>query len=95
MEERPEGLDGEIYDLLFNSAEITNFTATEHQKYLEDMTTKEDIQRMIAYAEDHGREEGKAEGKVEIAKAMLSKGMDVETISELTGLTSEAILALK
>jgi predicted transposase/invertase (TIGR01784 family) len=37
-----------------------------------------------------GREEGEAigieKGKLEIAKAMLAKGMDVETVADLTGL---------
>ena len=38
-----------------------------------------------------GREEGKVEGKLEIAKAMLAKGMSVEMIAEITGLTAEEI----
>lgn len=83
MEERPEGLDGEIYDLLFNSAEITNFTATEHQKYIEDMTTKEDIQRMIAYAEDHG--------KAEMAHRLLALGVSKETIAKASGIPIEEL----
>ena len=33
------------------------------------------------------RSEGKAEGKAEIARAMLAKGMDMEVISELTGIS--------
>lgn len=103
MEERPEGLEGEIYDLLFNSAEITNFTATEHQKYLEDMTTKEDIQRMIAYAEDHGKEEGRAEGKAEgkaeekaeITRRLLELGVPKDTIIQASGFSMEELEALK
>ena len=87
MDERPDGLDGEIYDLLFNSAEITKFTATEHQKYLEDMTTKEDIQRMIAYAEDHG----KAEEKAEMVHRLLVLGVSKETVSKASGLPIEEL----
>ena len=41
-----------------------------------------------------GKAEGKAEKRAEIAKAMLSKGMAVETISELTGLSSNVIQTL-
>lgn len=41
-----------------------------------------------------GKAEGKAETRAEIAKAMLSKGMAVETISELTGLSSDVIQTL-
>ena len=54
-----------------------------------------------------GREEGKAEGKAEgisegknernteIARNMLSKAMEVELISEITGLSIEEINSLK
>ena len=46
MDRRPEGLEGEIFDLLFNSVEISKFAGSEKEKYFEDMTTKEDINRM-------------------------------------------------
>ena len=46
-----------------------------------------------------GREEGRAEGakqnSFDIAKRMLEKGIDIETISELTGLTAEEVSRLK
>ena len=38
-----------------------------------------------------GIEKGRAEGKTEIAKTMLAKGMSVEMIAEITGLTAEEI----
>lgn len=38
-----------------------------------------------------GREEGRMEERIEIAKAMLAKGMSIEMISELTGLPKEEI----
>ena len=38
-----------------------------------------------------GIEKGRAEGKIEIAKTMLAKGMSVEMIAEITGLTAEEI----
>jgi predicted transposase/invertase (TIGR01784 family) len=43
---------------------------------------------------DKGKLEGKLEGKIEIAKGMLSKGMSVSLISEITGLSEEEILRL-
>ena len=46
-----------------------------------------------------GREEGRAEGvkqkSFDIAKRMLEKGIDIETISELTCLTAEEVFRLK
>ena len=41
-----------------------------------------------------GKAEGKAETRAEIAKAMLTKGMSIETISELTGLSFDVIQTL-
>ena len=56
---------------------------------------------------DEGMEKGKAEGKaegeqigiekekIEIAKTMLQKSMDAQTIAEITGLLIEEIESLK
>ena len=61
---------------------------------------------MSADTIDYAREEGEARGiaigeelgvakrNVQIATAMLAKGMDIELICELTGLTSEEVNAL-
>ena len=46
---------------------------------------------MIAYS----KEEGKEEGKLLVAKTMLEKGMDVETVASLTGLSVEQIQSLR
>ena len=45
FKERPEGLDGEIFDLLFKSAEIVNFAARERKEYIKDMTTRQPQKR--------------------------------------------------
>ena len=93
-------------DLLFSSADLSNFAPEEKIKYLSDMTTERDIRNQIAYAKDKGIEQGRQEGieqgieqgvaqrNAEIAKAMLAKGFDVATVQELTGLSAEEIAAL-
>lgn len=43
----------------------------------------------------HAREEGKLEAKKDVAKKMIEKGIEIDTISELTGLEKEEILKLK
>ena len=98
----PDGLEGEIFDLLFKSADLSNFATNERTQYFEDMHSKEDIERMIAYAKEEGMEEGMEKGMVQgmekgtalVAKAMLEKGMDVETIVSVTGLSVEQIQSL-
>jgi len=42
-----------------------------------------------------GIKEGKIEGKIETAKAALRKGLPVDLVVEITGLTQEAVLELK
>ena len=46
-------------------------------------------------AREEGKEEGLKEKSIEIAKNMLKKGLDVNLISELSGLTIEEINKLK
>ena len=66
------------------------------------MITERDYQDIIDTAAEDGRAEGFAEGRSEgkaeerilIAKAMIAKGMDVNTISEITGLSCEEIASL-
>ena len=63
------------------------------------MNTERDTYNQIEYARETGREEGREEGakkkSFDIAKRMLEKGIDIETISELTGLTTEEVSMLK
>ena len=74
------------------------------------MNTERDTYNQIEYARESGREEGREVGKEEglkegreegakqkscdIAERMLEKGIDIETISELTGLTEKEISEL-
>ena len=44
---------------------------------------------------EKGKMEGKTEGKIEVAKGMLSKGMQISLISEITALSEEQIEQLK
>ena len=54
------------------------------------MNTERDTYNQIEYA----REEGAKQKSFDIAKRMLGKGIDIETISELTCLTEKEIYVL-
>lgn len=103
LDSKPASLEGEIFDLLFSSANLSNFTTEDKIKYHNDMTTERDIRNQIAYAREKGIEEGMEKGmekgaaqsKSEIARAMLAEGLDVAIIAKCTGLTAEEIVALK
>ena len=98
LEERPAELRQEIFDLLFQAAEIATFTPEDKVKYDFNMTTERDIHNQIRYAEKKGREEGRAEGEekrnLENAKNFKKLGVAVETIAQATGLTVEQVEAL-
>ena len=95
---RPAEMSAEIFKLLFESAEISKFTAQERVKYIKDMTTERDIRNQIAFARDKGREEGREEGEtnaaLRIAKAMLARGTSINDIAEITGLSDAEVEAL-
>ena len=99
MEERPEGAEGEIFDLLFKSAEIVNFAPKERKEYIKDMTTERDIKNQLAFAENKGRQEGKKEQRLadakEYALKMLENGVEISLISSMTGLSEQDIKSLQ
>ncbi|MSU00124.1 Rpn family recombination-promoting nuclease/putative transposase [Tissierella pigra] len=59
------------------------------EKYRIDMISK------LKYAENKGREEGRESSIREIARKAITKGLDIQYISDLTGLTIEQIGKLK
>ena len=99
LPEKPEGLNEEIFKILFESAEIATFSPAERIKYTEDMTTERDIRNQLVYAKDKGKEEGialgeakgKSEAKAEAARAMLKEGLPMDIIVKCTGLSVEEI----
>ncbi|MBT3210257.1 MAG: PD-(D/E)XK nuclease family transposase [Bacteroidetes bacterium] len=87
----PLELKENIFLKLFEIAEIARLDRSEFNRYQESLNAYRDIKNSV----DTAREEGKIEGKIEIAKGMLSKGMEISLIMELSGLTSEEVKALQ
>lgn len=81
---RPASLQERVFTRLFEQAEISKFNPQELKSYEDSVNAYRDIVNAIKTAEKKKFAEGKAEGKAEIARAMLAKGMDMEVISELT-----------
>ena len=91
LKSRPKGMQAEIFELLFNSAEIANFTPEEKVKYEHDMTTERDRRNQLAFSYDKGMEEGMEKGmekglekgREEILNRMKSYGLPQETIDAI------------
>ena len=98
LEERPAELRQEIFELLFETANISKFAIEDKIKYEFDMTTERDIRNQIRYAERKGMEKGMEKGMtqqaINTARRMLEDNVPVETIVKYSGLTEEQIAAL-
>ena len=91
----PKGtLDLRLLDL-WRAGEIAAFPEGKRAQYDTDMITERDHENMMYSAEMKGRREGLAEGKAEVARAMLAAGMPVEQIVALTGLTEDQVKGLE
>ncbi|MBQ0094083.1 MAG: hypothetical protein KBS36_05555, partial [Bacteroidales bacterium] len=88
--ERPSELQAEVFRRLFDVAEVEALPGKEREQYIKDMTTERDIINQKEFA----RQEGRAEAKAELAKGMLSNGIDINLIVKLTGLTEAEIKSL-
>jgi len=83
----PDKLRERIFDKLFETAEIARFTPDQIQSYEDSLKYYRDLKNSL----DTAKEEGKIEGKIEIALKALKKGFSPKDISELTGLSESDI----
>lgn len=91
MDSQPDWLEGEFYELLFNSTELSIFAPTERNKYIQDITTERDRANQLATA----ARKAKNEAKIEVARKLLAKGMSVEDVIEATELERTVVLDLQ
>lgn len=87
----PDKLREQIFDKLFETAEIARFTQDQARSYEDSLKYYRDLKNSLETA----REEGKIEGKIEIASKAMKKGLSIADIVDLTGLTEEEIKRLK
>ena len=79
-------------------AEIAKFTPVELKEYEDSLKTYRDLKNSLDTAEEkglvEGREEGRVEEKIAIARNLKSMGMSISDISKATGLQEEEIKEL-
>lgn len=93
--EKPKIMAEDIFTRLFEQAEIAHFSSKEMREYEESLKAYRDWYSVNKTTFEKGRAEGREEGRTEekmaIAKNMLQKGMAVEMVSEITGLPASEI----
>ncbi len=87
----PEKLKEQIFDKLFETAEIAKFTPDQVRSYEDSLKYYRDLKNSLDTAREEGKIEGKIEREIEIASNALKKGLSIKDISELTGLSEEQI----
>ena len=87
----PHNLQNTIFEKLFDTAEIANFSKQEKYQYEESLKYYRDLKNVI----DTGKEEARLEEKYKIAAKALGEGFDVELVSTLTGLSIQEVELIK
>ena len=82
----PETLREEIFEKLFEVAEIAKFTKEELRSYEDSLKYYRDLNNSLELAKEEGREEGINEERIRIVKKGIETGLSLELLSELTGL---------
>jgi len=95
FENIPTIFNDEVFEQAFEKAEIANFGQTDLDKYENSLKVYRDLKGVIDTAFDDGKVEGIIEGEkmkaMAIAKNLKSKGMDIDFIIEMTGLSEDEI----
>lgn len=102
LERLPFTAQEKIFDHLAKLPDVRFLSSEEREKYDESIKAADDYYGVLMSYYMNGIDEGVAKGEargshhksLEIAKKMMAKGMDENTIMEITGLTQEEIRKL-
>lgn len=87
LNDRPTLLQEGLFDQLFDTAEIANFSSAEQETYENSLKYYRDLNNVV----DTSRQEGRQEGIEDVAKRMKLAGVPLSEISEYTGLTLDEL----
>ena len=87
LQARPQKLQEKVFEKLFAEAELAKLSPDEMRTYEESLKVYRDYYSIIETAKNEGRQEE----RIELAKRLKYRGMDIEIIAETTGLTKEQI----
>jgi len=111
LDDIPGKLREKVFERFFEIAEIAHMDPDERTSYESSLKYYRDMNNVVETAKGEGWDEGLAEGiekglqeglkegrkaqAVEIAKNCLKNGMDIKTIAQITGLSTDEIEKLK
>ena len=106
LQERPQALQDRVFERLFATAELAQFTPQEKEAYEESLKYYRDLNNVVntswqegvaegvAKGRAEGREEGRVEGLKAVAKQMKAGGESIDKIMRFTGLSREEVEGL-
>jgi predicted transposase/invertase (TIGR01784 family) len=102
MDHIPAILNEPIFQKGFDIAEVSHLSTEQYDDYLKSVLSYNEAKAVTDTAFADGKSEGKIEGKIEgekakaldVARTMLAKGFDIDTIAEISTLTTEEIKSL-
>ena len=80
-----------VFEKLEKIVDIASLSKEEREKYDESIKVYRDHLATLTYAEQKGRQEGKREEAIAIAREMKKEGIPVEQIARFTKLSIEEI----
>ena len=93
--ERPAALQERVFTKLFEAAEIAKFTKEDYEAYEESLKALRDWQNILDLAEkraiEKGKEEGRREKALEMARQLLNAGVPMDIIIQSSGLSEKEI----
>jgi len=99
LERVPDKLREQIFEKVFETAEIARFTTDQVRNYEESLNVFRDIKNSMDTAKEEGKEEGVIVGEnkkaIDVAKKALQKGIAIEDIADLTGFTVFEVIEIK
>jgi len=95
LDKVPDKLRERVFEKLFETAEIAKFTPEQVRSYEDSLKYYRDLKNSLDTAKEEGKEEGREEREREIVKSALKMGLSVDDITQLTGLSRQAIEQIK
>ena len=99
MELQDLSQEDEVFRSVFEDSMHQKLTEMEKEEYKKSVLEYEDVQAAVQYAREQGieqgleqgREEGRAVEKLELARNMLTEGLDPAIVAKISGLSVEEL----
>lgn len=90
----PEKLKEQIFEKLFETAEIAKFTPDQILSYEDSLKYYRDMKNSLDTAREEGEEKGMDKKTAEVVLRLKNKGFKVEEISEIVGISVDKVLEI-